>query len=103
VELSIKDILKINSTIIAGVFILLSLIFSGDRPFELSANLALFIYLIGSTFSLSSIIAIFVEIFANERLKKALYTISKILMIIGFVILFIGFVATLSYVANLDR
>jgi hypothetical protein len=77
--------------------------FSGDRPFELSANLALFIYLIGSTFSLSSIIAIFVEIFANERLKKVLYTISKILMIIGFVILFIGFVATLSYVANLDR
>jgi len=92
VELSIRDILQINATIIAGVFILLSLMFSGNTSFEIIRELALFIYLVGGFFSLSCFSALRAESATDETKKKSYYETSKKIMTAGFVVLFLGFI-----------
>lgn len=90
-ELSIRDILQINATVIAGVFILLSLMFSGNSSFEGLKELGLFIYFVGGFFSMSCFLALFAELATDEIKKKSYHRTSKKIMTAGFVVLFLGF------------
>ena len=96
-ELSNRDILQINATVIAGVFILLSIMFAGNSSFEFIRELAIFIYFVGGFFALSGFVASLAEISTNEGRKNSSLKTAKILMIAGFATLFIGFVSTGVY------